>query len=686
MRWKYVHGIDSSLRHRLSEYETHDLYEIFGKKNVCFHKTCLLKYSNQKLKRKLVVKQTNIDNLDGAVIAKNAKLTRRLMQAPTFTDTCFFCEGKENLIHCRTMELDRNVRKMALVLEDSKVLAKLAAGDMCATEAVYHKSCFTEFFNKFQRSQKPSSLDEKCNDVEINALSETIHWLKDSIATCLSDGKVPVYTQKDIVNTYKSNLLDYGASKEIIKAVHCTRLTDKILASVPGIISIQNNQSTKRDVVLTLDGELGKAVFQACTHSSTDDIIVIADAAKRIRKVLFCQDKRFDGDTSVECQESSVPPILLRLVSMILEGGKPNRELSEGQRKIACNIAQIIKFNAVKQARNETTVNFRHSRDNEPPLPVVVGLKVHAKTRKKALITDLHEKGFSVSYDRVMDIRSSLAQKITLDYSSKGYVLPPQLQEDLFTSSAIDNFEYNLTSTTASTSIHWTGISIFQHPEDPVNRNPFRFESHCTTKENIHLPSTYTDVQPIRGGKPEPPVQTEFAEKEYVSIFEEAKDWFSALIAADYPKRQSFSSFYSQYVTQVAPKAICVLLPLITEDIKSFAVVAHSMEQVRKITLTLNPDQRLFVTGDQPAYALCKQVQLMSTTLKNFFIKMGDLHTEMAFLSTIGDWIEGSGWTELYEMSAIRTGTEGRVESFLTGKKVKRTRYAYQVTLKVSSK
>ena len=62
---------------------------------------------------------------------------------------------------------------------------------------------------------------------------------------------------------------------------------------------------------------------------------------------------------------------------------------------------------------------------------------------------------------------------------------------------------------------------------------------------------------------------------------------------------------------------------------------------------------------------------------------MGDLHTEMAFLSAIGDWFEGSGWTEIYEMSDIRTGTEGHVDSFLTGKNVKRTRYAYQVTLKV---
>ena len=146
-------------------------------------------------------------------------------------------------------------------------------------------------------------------------------------------------------------------------------------------------------------------------HSSADGVLVMADAAKRIRRVLFCESQIFDGDTSLECQESSVPTILVRLVSMILEGGKQNRELNESQRRIACNIAQIIQFNAVKQTRKETTVKFRHSRENEPPLPVVIGLKVHSKTRKKALIADLHTKGLSIGYEHVMDIHSSLGQR-----------------------------------------------------------------------------------------------------------------------------------------------------------------------------------------------------------------------------------------------------------------------------------
>ena len=104
---------------------------------------------------------------------------------------------------------------------------------------------------------------------------------------------------------------------------------------------------------MTLDGELGKALFQACIHSTVDDVLVIACAARRIRKVSFCDNKTFDGDISLECQESSVPTLLIRLISLILVGGKPEKVLTSSQSKIACNISQIIKFNAVKKTRKK---------------------------------------------------------------------------------------------------------------------------------------------------------------------------------------------------------------------------------------------------------------------------------------------------------------------------------------------
>ena len=60
---------------------------------------------------------------------------------------------------------------------------------------------------------------------------------------------------------------------------------------------------------------------------------------------------------------------------------------------------------------------------------------------------------------------------------------------------------------------------------------------------------------------------------------------------------------------------------------------------------------------------------------------MGPLHIEMMLLSCIGDWLNGSGWCEMYESSKVSTA--GKIESFLKGSKVKRTRYAHHVTLSV---
>ena len=55
------------------------------------------------------------------------------------------------------------------------------------------------------------------------------------------------------------------------------------------------------------------------------------------------------------------------------------------------------------------------------------------------------------------------------------------------------------------------------------------------------------------------------------------------------------------------------------------------------------------------------------------------LQIKMAFLNAIGDWLEGSGWTDVFEKANFNT--VGRIESFLSGSKIKRSRYAHQVSL-----
>ena len=60
---------------------------------------------------------------------------------------------------------------------------------------------------------------------------------------------------------------------------------------------------------------------------------------------------------------------------------------------------------------------------------------------------------------------------------------------------------------------------------------------------------------------------------------------------------------------------------------------------------------------------------------------MDPLHIEMALMNAIGNWIQGSGWVEAFVQANITT--TGRIDSFLNGSKVKRTRYVHQLSLAV---
>ena len=75
-----------------------------------------------------------------------------------------------------------------------------------------------------------------------------------------------------------------------------------------------------KHVLLTMDEEIGHAMFTASQHSPCDEGIIRMKAAKIIRKRLFCEYEVFNGDRTLERQVSSVPRELIHLVSLILEG------------------------------------------------------------------------------------------------------------------------------------------------------------------------------------------------------------------------------------------------------------------------------------------------------------------------------------------------------------------------------
>ncbi len=259
------------------------------------------------------------------------------------------------------------------------------------------------------------------------------------------------------------------------------------------------------------------------------------------------------------------------------------------------SISQLVTFNTVKQV-NEGGMN-RHSADREPPLPLFVGAYVHVKTRKKEVVDLCHKLGISVSYDRVMSMSSDLANTAVSYFESIGAVVPPSLKIGLFTTSAVDNIDHNPTSTSAQSSFHGTGISIFQHPDEnnsgeDQERPQFKKGSRNISK----LPDAYTMVPPVEAprAKLTIPDGVEFDNDATTgeltkAAVEDEKAWCEHVMNSTEGKdigHVSWASYHANLLDDAEPATPCLaaLLPLFPDESKSTAMIKHSMDVVKNGT------------------------------------------------------------------------------------------------------
>ena len=72
-------------------------------------------------------------------------------------DVCIFCDNPASSVglhKASTFEVDFKVRTFATELCDTKLLAKLACGDVVAIDAQYHAKCLEKLYKRAQLSRK----------------------------------------------------------------------------------------------------------------------------------------------------------------------------------------------------------------------------------------------------------------------------------------------------------------------------------------------------------------------------------------------------------------------------------------------------------------------------------------------------------------------------------------------------
>ena len=286
------------------------------------------------------------------------------------------------------------------------------------------------------------------------ALAELASYIEEN--SCYGES-VPVFKLSDLAKLYRERLINLGT--DVPNRINSTRLKERLLHLIPDLKA----QTQGRDILLVFDDDIGEALKIECDNDEDSEANILAKAAQIVRKELYQIQQQFNGSFSADCQKDAVSDTLRTLVRMILDGASIEKQESVGRCAAVDSISQLMIYNSVKHAPTPNSNNIRHNKDKETPLPIYLGLMIHATTRSRTIIDKLHSLGLSISYNRTMQISTNLANSVCERYESEGLVCPPQLRKNVFTTAAMDNLDHNTSSTTAIDSFHGTAISLTNH-------------------------------------------------------------------------------------------------------------------------------------------------------------------------------------------------------------------------------
>lgn len=109
-----------------------------------------------------------------------------------------FCNepvGSVGLHEAATKQIDKKIRKHVHDLKQTNLLAKLAAGDMIAIEAKYHKNCLSIFYNTAKQTTSQDLAGDKDHRLYGTAFAELVAFIEEASS---DEDKAPVFKLADL--------------------------------------------------------------------------------------------------------------------------------------------------------------------------------------------------------------------------------------------------------------------------------------------------------------------------------------------------------------------------------------------------------------------------------------------------------------------------------------------------------
>ena len=174
----------------------------------------------------------------------------------------------------------------------------------------------------------------------------------------------------------------------------------------------------------------------------------------------FCGSIYFHLDLSLwnRCPQNAS---FLTLLRVLLEGTSSiqragNHESISSRTRVAFTIPQLLISNTAK--RSTIAQNLQQRCDVKTPIPLYLGLALHAQDRQKRLIGELHQLVLTVFYSLIMDVRKKFTQAVSKRFKDEGVVVPTNCKRRIFTTATTDN-----TGVSGRHDMHGTSITLIGH-------------------------------------------------------------------------------------------------------------------------------------------------------------------------------------------------------------------------------
>ncbi|MES9879344.1 MAG: hypothetical protein ABW185_00490 [Sedimenticola sp.] len=432
---------------------------------------------------------------------------------------------------------------------------------------------------------------------------------------------------------------------------------------------------------------------------SEEEAKKIVEVGLLLRKHILSSQVPFMGSFSPQCLSEPVPNTLLTLLRVLLEGtssiqNTEDHETISARTRVACTLSQLLISNAAKRTTNAH--NLYQSHDRETPMPLYMGLKLHAHDRLKILIREFHQLGLTVSYDRIMDVRRRFARAVSKRFKEEGVVVPTNCKRGVFSTATTDNIDVS-----GRTDMHGTSITLIGHlSKDNIGTDPLPLTLDVSEDTPIELADEFVVVpfvEDLGGDINLASIQEgggRATRTEHVGVEEEA--WLTHVSNMSTKDKVddkwqldevpvTFAGFFSkrQEREDVNPRAVIGVFPVFSEEkADTLSMQKHAMLVAKKAIAFVNPGQIPVIEGDCPLYARQKRCQLLfpqEIGEQQMVCMIGFLHLEMCTQEAGGKLMGGSGWERMFHLANIFT--PGVAASLLGGKHVKRTRQAYLLTL-----